>query len=290
MDTEKKTVGIVGLGLIGGSFAKAYHDAGWRVLAFDLDDDTMAVATIDETIQGVLDRSSVGECDLILLALYPGGCISWLRSNADVVPPTALVIDAAGVKREVCRECMPIAEEHGFTFVGGHPMAGTQFSGFRYSRANLFRNAPMVICPPRIDDMALFDRIKSLLEPAGFGSIQVSSADEHDRRIAFTSQLAHVVSNAYIKSPTAKGHKGFSAGSYKDLTRVARLNENMWTELFFDDADNLLFELDTIIESLQEYRDALARRDADTMRKLLADGRVAKEEAERRALVEKEGR
>ena len=284
---DAKTIGIVGLGLIGGSFAKAYHAAGWRVLAFDIDEDTMAVATIDETVQGVLDEGSISQCDLILLALYPGGCIDWLSRNAGRIPKDCLVIDAAGVKREVCAACMPIAEAHGFTFVGGHPMAGTQFSGFKYARENLYHNAPMVICPPRADDMTLFERIKDLLAPAGFGSIQVSTPEEHDRRIAFTSQLAHVVSNAYIKSPTARGHKGFSAGSYKDLTRVARLNENMWTELFFDDADNLLFELDTIIASLQEYRDALVARDGDTMRRLLADGRRAKEDAERRSQAER---
>ena len=284
---DAKTIGIVGLGLIGGSFAKAYHAAGWHVLAFDIDEDTMAVATIDETVQGVLDEGSISQCDLILLALYPGGCIDWLSRNAGRIPKDCLVIDVAGVKREVCAACMPIAEAHGFTFVGGHPMAGTQFSGFKYARENLYHNAPMVICPPRVDDMALFERIKDLLAPAGFGSIQVSTPEEHDRRIAFTSQLAHVVSNAYIKSPTARGHKGFSAGSYKDLTRVARLNENMWTELFFDDADNLLFELDTIIASLQEYRDALGARDGDTMRRLLADGRRAKEDAERRSQAER---
>lgn len=283
------TVGIVGLGLIGGSFAKAYHAAGWRVLAFDIDADTMAVASIDETIQDTLGPDNVGECDLILLALYPTGCIAWLKENAERVRKDCLVIDTAGVKREVCAGCMPIAAEHGFTFVGGHPMAGTQYSGYKYTRENLFHNAPMVICPPRVDDMALFERIKDLLAPAGFGSICVSTPEEHDKRIAFTSQLAHVVSNAFIKSPTAQGHKGFSAGSYKDLTRVAWLNENMWTELFFDDADNLLFELDTIIASLGEYRDALAARDADTMRRLLADGRRAKENAERRGKNERSG-
>lgn len=286
---EVHTVGIVGLGLIGGSFAKAYHAAGWRVLAFDIDADTMAVANIDETIQATLGPDNVGACDLILLALYPAGCIAWLKENAERVRKDCLVIDTAGVKREVCAGCMPIAAEHGFTFVGGHPMAGTQYSGYKYTRENLFHNAPMVICPPRVDDMALFERIKDLLAPAGFGSICVSTPEEHDKRIAFTSQLAHVVSNAFIKSPTAQGHKGFSAGSYKDLTRVAWLNENMWTELFFDDADNLLFELDTIIASLGEYRDALAARDADTMRRLLADGRRAKENAERRGKNERSG-
>lgn len=276
-----KTVGILGLGLIGGSLAKAYRDAGWRVLAFDLDEDTMGAARV-ETIEGALDATTVGECDLILLAVYPGACIAWLRQNASLIRKDALVIDCAGVKREVCAACLPIAQEHGFTFVGGHPMAGTQYSGFAHARADLFRGAPMVIVPPRTDDMALFDAVACALEPAGFGSLQVSTAEEHDRRIAYTSQLAHVVSSAFVKSPTAQGHQGFSAGSYRDLTRVARLNESMWTELFFDDADNLLFELDHIISCLGEYREALANKDAPRMRELLADGRRAKEEAETR--------
>lgn len=284
---SERTVGILGLGLIGGSLAKAYRDAGWHVLAYDVDEDTMGAARV-ETISGVLDASTVALCDLILLAVYPGACIAWLRDNASLVRPDALVLDCCGVKREVCSACLPLAEEAGFTFVGGHPMAGTQYSGFKHARAGLFRGAPMVIVPPCTDDMALLDAVATALEPAGFGSIQVSSAEEHDRRIAFTSQLAHVVSNAYIKSPTAQGHRGFSAGSYRDMTRVAWLNENMWTELFFDDADNLLFELDQIIGHLQEYRETLAAGDAGRMRVLLADGRRAKEQAERRIAADEE--
>jgi prephenate dehydrogenase len=278
----QKTVGVLGLGLIGGSLAKAYAAAGWRVLAFDTSADALGAARV-ETIAGVMDEATVPACDLILLAIYPGGCVEWLRANAHLVRADALVVDCCGVKREVCDACLPLAAEHGFTFVGGHPMAGTQYSGFAHARATLFKGAPMVIVPPRTDDMALLDRIACALEPAGFGSICVSTADEHDRRIAYTSQLAHVVSNAYVKSPTAQGHQGFSAGSYRDLTRVARLNEHMWCELFLDDADNLLFELDTIIANLGAYRDALAARDAQTLTELLAEGRRAKEAAEKTA-------
>lgn len=280
-DGTVKTVGVLGLGLIGGSMAKAYRDAGWRVLAFDTDEDTMGAARV-ETIDGALDAESVPQCDLVLLAVYPAACIAWLEANAGRLRGDALVVDCCGVKREVCAACAPIAAERGFTFVGGHPMAGTQYSGFKYARANLFHGAPMVIVPPRSDDMALLEQISAALAPAGFGSIQVSTAEEHDRRIAYTSQLAHVVSNAYVKSPTAQGHKGFSAGSYRDLTRVAWLNERMWTELFLDDADNLLFEVDHIIGELEKYRDALRDRDAGRLEELLRDGRLAKERAEGR--------
>lgn len=142
----------------------------------------------------------------------------------------------------------------------------------------MFKGAPMVIVPPRFDDIALFDRIKLLLAPAGFGKYSFTTAEEHDRMIAFTSQLAHVVSNAYVKSPTARNHKGFSAGSYKDMTRVAWLNEKMWSELFFENRAPLLFEIDTIIASLTEYRNALESNDLEKMQELLRQGRIAKEE------------
>ena len=141
----------------------------------------------------------------------------------------------------------------------------------------MFKGAPMVIVPPRFDDIALFDKIKRMLSPAGFGKYSFTTAEEHDKMIAFTSQLAHVVSNAYVKSPTAKNHKGFSAGSYKDMTRVAWLNENMWTELFFENKEPLLFEIDGIINSLTEYKDALESGDREKMREILREGRIAKE-------------
>ena len=283
------TAGIVGLGLIGGSLAKAYraHDA--RVLAFDTDSAVLSFAQLDGTVDAVLTKENVSECDIVLIAVRPGAAISYLREAAPHIGARPVVIDCCGVKREVCETAFALAREHGFTFLGGHPMAGSHRAGYKNARANLFHAAPMVLVPPEGDDIALLARAKELLAPAEFGKFSVTSAAEHDRMIAYTSQIPHVLACAYVMSPRCDEHSGFSAGSYKDLTRVAWLNENMWTELFFDDADNLLFELDTIIASLGEYRDALAARDADTMRRLLADGRRAKENAERRGKNERSG-
>ena len=157
-------------------------------------------------------------------------------------------------------------------------MAGTQYSGIKYAKATLFKNAPMVLVPAVYDDIYFLARIKKLLEPAMFGKITVTTAEEHDAMIAFTSQLAHVVSNAYVKSPSAQNHRGFSAGSYKDMTRVAWLNEKMWTELFFENKEPLLYEIDEIISSLTEYRDALKNGDREKMQEVLKAGRIAKEE------------
>ena len=273
--TAPGTVGILGLGLIGGSFARAYARAGWRVLAYDVSDDVMDVARV-ETVSGVLEDETAATCDLIVLAAYPGACRDWLVARADDLGPHPVVIDTAGVKQRVCDAAFPLARDHGFSFCGAHPMAGTQFSGFAHARADLFRGAPMVLVPPEdltdSERLDLLDRVHGLLAPCGFGSFSVTTPAEHDRVIAFTSQLCHVVSNAYVKSPTAQIHAGFSAGSYKDLTRVAHLNPGMWAELMMDDAGPLGYELDQIIGALTAYREALAAGDRDRLRELLAEG------------------
>lgn len=274
------TVGILGLGLIGGSLARAYKLAGHTVFAKDLDTDMLAFAMLAGAVDGELDEKTVPQCQLLLLAIYPEGSAQWLEENAGLIGKDALVVDCCGTKREICRRCFPVAEKYGFTFVGGHPMAGSQFSGFKYSRATLFQGAPMVLVPPVYDDMALLQRVKDALQPCGFGFFSVTTAQAHDRMIAFTSQMPHILSNAFIKSPTALEHKGFSAGSYRDLTRVAWLNPGMWTELFLENRDNLLFELDQYIASLTEYRDALESRDEARLYQLLEDGKQRKEEVD----------
>ncbi len=272
------TVGIIGLGLIGGSMAKAYSTSGTdTVLAWDIDTPMLEYARLREAITDILTEENLPLCDLLFIALYPQASIDWLHEYAPKISADAVVIDLCGTKRTVCEEGFALAKQYGFTFVGGHPMAGRQYSGFKYARSDMFHGAPMVIVPPRTDDIFLLDRVKKLLAPAGFGRITVSSAERHDEMIAFTSQLAHVVSNAYVKSPTALSHDGFSAGSYKDLTRVAKLNEHMWSELFVENKEHLTAELDSLIGELQKYRDAIAAGDTDAVRELLKDGREIKE-------------
>ena len=273
-----KRVGIVGLGLIGGSFAKAYHAAGWEVLAMNRSVSVLEFAKLSGDVNGDLTKDNVSSCDLVLLTIYPEACISKLRELAPYIGKKPLVIDCCGTKRVVCEACFPMAEKCGFTFVGGHPMAGTQYSGYKYAKATLYHNAPMVIVPPRFDDIFLLGRIKELLSPAGFSRFSVTTAAEHDEMIAFTSQLAHVVSNAYVKSPTARKHHGFSAGSYKDLTRVAWLNAPMWAELFMENKDYLLTEINSMIESLSAYRDAMEADDTERLTVLLQEGKRIKEE------------
>ena len=272
------TVGIIGLGLIGGSMAKAYKkNSNATVLAADRDSTIVEYARLQGAVDGELTADTIPSCDLILIALYPRAAMEYLKNTAHLIAKEALVIDLCGTKRTICEAGFALAEQYGFTFVGGHPMAGLHHSGFKYARDNLFHGASMVLVPPTFDDIFLLDRVKKALAPVGFGRMTVTTADQHDEMIAFTSQLAHVVSNAYVKSPTARSHKGFSAGSYKDLTRVARLNEEMWSELFVENKEHLVSELNVLIASLTEYRDAIRDGNTDATRSLLKDGREAKE-------------
>jgi prephenate dehydrogenase len=272
------TIGVFGLGLIGGSFVKAYHEAGWRVLAHNRSQSVLEFAKLSGEVDGELTKENIGECDLVLLTVYPEAAVRTLREFAPYIGKKPLVMDCCGTKRVVCEAAFPMAEEFGFTFVGGHPMAGTQFSGYKYAKADLYKGQPMVVVPPRFDDIYLLDRVKELLAPAGFSGISVTTAEEHDEMIAFTSQLAHLVSNAYVKSPTAKQHHGFSAGSYRDLTRVAWLNAPMWAELFLENRDKLVSELDSLIAHLTAYRDAMEAGDREKLTDLLDEGKRLKEE------------
>lgn len=274
--------GIIGLGLIGGSMAKAYKKSGQTVYGFDLDEITLGYAQLSGVVDEKLSDENIADCDLILIAINPNAACKWFESNAEKIAAKTLVIDLCGNKRKICSVGFALAEKYSFTYVGGHPMAGLHLSGYKNSREDLFEGAPMVIVPPKFDDIALYDKIESLLAPAKFGMYTFTTAEEHDIMIAYTSQMAHVVSNAYVKSPAAqtKNHVGISAGSYKDLTRVAWLNENMWAELFMDNRENLIREIDILINNLTEYKNAMEKGDSERLTEILREGRIAKENAD----------
>ena len=270
-------IAVAGLGLIGGSFAKAFKENNNTLYCLDRDEETIARARLEDAMDEVLTKENIGECDFIFVALYPKATEDFLREYAPFISKDATVIDCGGTKKGICKVGFEIAEKYGFCFMGGHPMAGTHFSGFKYARASLFSGASMILVPRRNETIETLENTKKLLVTAGFKSVTVSTAEEHDRIIAYTSQLAHVVSNAYVKSPNAVVHKGFSAGSYKDLTRVAKLNPSMWAELFLENSDNITFEIENLIKELQKYSDAIKNSDREELEKLLAEGTKIKE-------------
>lgn len=272
MKPFKKTA-VIGLGLIGGSLAKTikrYSDS--RVIGFDIQDEVLHKAVSDNTIDIIGTENLLGECDLILIALYPKQTVDWIAQNLRFLKAGCIITDLCGVKESVCAEAQRIVSKSGVHFVGGHPMAGREFSGYNYAVDTLFDNASMILVPTEASDDDDINRLREFFMTLKFGQVVVTDAQNHDRMIAFTSQLAHVVSNAYVKSPEAVRHSGYSAGSYRDLTRVARLNEQMWTELFLSNRSALLNELDGIITRLTEYRDALKDENAVLLQQLLRDG------------------
>ncbi len=270
-------VGIVGLGLIGGSLAKSTKTrTAHTVWGIDLNQESMMMARMCGAIDAPLTDENLPQCDLILVAIRPQAAIDWVTEHAAQIAPTAILVDMCGVKRKVVEAIAPIAREHGFSYIGGHPMAGRERWGFTAATDDLFVGASMILTPDDRSDMLLLESLKTFFTDIGFGTLTFSTPEEHDRIISFTSQLAHIASSAYVKSPEAQRRRGFSAGSFRDMTRVARLDEDMWTELFLADADFLTGELETLIRHLEEYRAALEIRDAETLRALLKDGREKK--------------
>ena len=280
-------IGIVGLGLIGGSLAKSIkRETTDTVLGTDINVSTIHKAKLLEAIDLELTDERIGVCDIILVALYPGDIVRWVKEHSHQFKPDCIVMDCGGVKQSIVDELFPHAKEHGYTFVGAHPMAGGERWGFDSAQGTMFKNASILLVPPKGMSLELLQSIKKFWGALGFGNVEITTAEEHDRRIAFTSQLAHVVSSAYVKSPTAQRQHGFSAGSYKDMTRVARLNEAMWSGLFLENADFLAEESDGMLQHLTDFRQAVAEKDHDRLLALLREGRQLKELADREDLEE----
>lgn len=275
-------IAVIGLGLIGGSIAKSLKKrTPHTVLGMDANEQVMYKAKLLDAIDGELNDERLSICDMVIVATWPVAAVDYICQHVTAFKPGAVIMDVCGVKREVCE---PIwALDGDFIFVGGHPMAGIEYSGFDHATATLFDNASMILTPPRGTDIQTLEMLKHFWRELGFGRVVMTTPENHDRVIAYTSQLAHVVSSAYIRSPFALEHHGFSAGSFRDMTRVARLDENMWTELFELNRDPLLQELDCLIDHLCEYRDALRAGDHEGLKSLLKEGR------ERKQLADKKG-
>ncbi|MBQ6174210.1 MAG: prephenate dehydrogenase/arogenate dehydrogenase family protein [Clostridia bacterium] len=273
--------GIVGLGLIGGSLARSikFH-SDHTVLATDINETALLQARMVQAIDSELTDDRLAECDAVLVALYPQASVDWILAHLDGFRPGALVIDCCGVKRFVCERLFPAFRGRKSIFIGGHPMAGRERSGFSYAQDDLFENASMILTPAPGTDIETIRRAKEMFLSVGFGRVRFTTPEEHDEMIAFTSQLAHIVSGAYVDSPLAARHRGFSAGSFRDMTRVARLNETMWTELFLENDDLLLAQTEHLIKNLTAYRDALRDRDEEKLKAILRRGREIKEALE----------
>lgn len=273
-------IAVVGLGLIGGSVCKALKaNTFHHIMGIDTNPETIRKALEQGAIDEAIDESRLSEANLTIVALYPVPTVEFVKNNADKFRKGSIVIDVSGVKGYVVKNCTPVLDEQGVIFIGTHPMAGTENSGFDYATADLFHKASYILTPTESTPQIAIDLVSTLGACMGFGQVVIATPEQHDANIAYTSQLAHVVSNAYVKSPALFRADGFSAGSFLDLTRVAKLNEEMWSSLFLCNKEALLNEINIIISSLSEYRDAMENDDIDTLREILKIGRERKEKS-----------
>jgi len=270
-------IAVIGLGLIGGSIAKAAkQNTEHRILGMDIKESVRLKAKLLEAIDEVCSENDLKSCDMLILALHPLAAEEWLKQHAESVKAGALVVDCCGTKQRICKVGFELAAKHHFNFIGGHPMAGIERSGFDASSEKLFSKAAMILTPGHDCDIRQLEFAKRFFLSLGFAKITLTTPEEHDRIIAYTSQLAHIVSSSYMKSPTAASHVGFSAGSFRDMTRVAQLHEGMWTELFLQNQEFLGAEIDCLIENLTRYREVIVNQRKEELRTLLKEGRELK--------------
>lgn len=280
---------VAGLGLIGGSYCKAISSyTQHEVYGYDLDADTIKAAEDSGCIKKGVSPESFEDFDMIIVGLHPNAAKSFMNEFMSCFKKGAIVADVCGIKGEMVLQMTEKAIENGVFYVGTHPMAGKERFGFEFSDGSLFIGANFIVTPVEKTDKNSVLTVETLAKDMGFGKIVETTPFEHDSVIAYTSQLAHVVSSAYVKSPTMQKELGFSAGSFKDMTRIATLNESMWTSLFLANRDCLVYEIDQLIEHLTEYRKAISENNPEVLEKLLKDGRILKEENLRQRTKENE--
>lgn len=280
-----KNIGIIGMGLIGGSMAKTIHtNTHYNIYGMDSNPSVIKLAIEQNIIVKELNKENAGECDFIIVALYPKDVVSVIREYVPYLKKGTIIVDCTGIKKAVCNVLSKELNENDIYFVGGHPMAGKEVSGYLNADNMLYNNASMILCKDEYTNEEAYVKVKDFFKEIGFPRIKESDAIEHDQVIAYTSQLAHVVSNAFIKSPTLEKRYGFSAGSFKDLTRVAKLNEYMWTDLFLLNKESLCEEIDIFMDHMEEYRQALKNEDKEELIRLLGQGRQMKENDEEKEI------
>ena len=276
---KTKIIGVVGLGLIGGSLAKAIKKyTPHTVYGMDINAETVNAALSGGIIEKVIGFSELKECDLTIICLHPELTVQFLLKHAGDFRSGSTVCDVCGVKKYITDKVERKLHEHGVTYIGTHPMAGREHSGFAHSDADLFVDASLILTPTELTPPQKIRELEDIAEKLGFSKVVFSDPKTHDRIIACTSQLAHIVSGSYIKSPTVREEHGFSAGSFADMTRVAKLDENMWTELFLHNRENLLFEMETLQKHIKEYQTAIEHKDKEKLKELLKESRVLKEQ------------
>ena len=274
-------IAIVGLGIIGGSYAKAIKEyTNHYVIGIDTNaevlDNALNIGAIDEIGTG----RDLAKVDMIILCIYPHLAVEFVEQNGKYIKPDTIVTDTSGIKRHICTQMLQLSKKYNFTFIGSHPMAGKEKSGFAVSEASLFKRASLIVVPCDAPKGKI-EVLTTLANDIGFGGVKFCNAEQHDTMVAFTSQLPHILACSYVLSPQCPNHKGFSAGSYRDVSRVANINAELWSELFLQNKEPLLSEINILIDNINKLKTSIQNEDTQTLYDLLDTSRRVKEESDR---------
>ncbi len=270
-----KQIAVIGMGIIGGSICGALTKAGYTVDGFSRRESTVEAAIKAGFVRA--KGTKISDYDVVFIAVPPDATLAYLRDGE--FKDGALVADICGVKTVM--ENAVYESKKNYRYVGLHPMAGKETSGLASASPDLFRGANLIVTVAEQTDVSDVDELEEYVSAMGFGNILLCSAEEHDKKIALTSQLAHIVSNAYVKSPQVHGCEGFTGGSFQDMTRIAGVDERVWTPLYAHNRENVVRELDGLIDALSAYRDALRASDDEKLSALLKEGRLIRETVRR---------
>ena len=266
-----KKIAVVGLGIIGGSICAALTNAGYMVDGFGRSRQSVEYALQAGYIHA--EGTRLSDYDVVFIAVPPQATIDYLENGE--YKDGALVTDICGIKSRL--EEVVYAKPRKYRYVGIHPMAGKETSGISSASPTMFQKANLIITLARQTNPNDVAEIKEYAMAMGFGKIVECTAKEHDAKIALTSQLAHLVSNAYVKSPQVQGCDGFTGGSFQDMTRIAGVDEKMWIQLYMYNQPFILEELNGLIANLSVYRDAIQGNDARKLEEELKKGRLIRE-------------
>lgn len=265
-------IAIIGLGLIGGSLARrlhGFHDC--TVAAYNRTRESLDLALSD----GVIDEaySSPGKAmegaDLIIMCLYPQLNVDFVRDNLDKIKPGAVITDVTGVKGFIIREMKKILPDN-VDFIGGHPMAGREIGGYKSSTDTLFDNAPYIITPDKSNKPENVQLIRDMAKYIGCRLVVTTTPEEHDSIIAYTSQLMHVVAVALCENPLLERSDSFAGGSLQDCTRIAVINEKMWSELFVENKECLADRISEFQDCLEVIKQAILKEDRAALEEIMA--------------------
>lgn len=268
---NKSKIVIVGLGLIGGSYAKALKRLGYHVCAIDNNEDTIKYALENDIIDdgtSTENKRILSDADCVILGLYPSIIVEWIAENQSFFKSGIKITDVTGVKSSVVYEIQKILRSD-TEFIAAHPMAGREVYGVANSDDKMFRDANFIVVPTENNSDEAIEWCKNLGRVLGFNRISILSPEEHDEMIAFVSQLTHCIAVSLMNCNDDENLKDYTGDSFRDLTRIARINENMWTELFFMNKEPLIHEMNSFIDVITKMRDIIVAEDSESLKEMM---------------------